>query len=144
MVTNAKAAGVPTREVRGDTAYGDGDTRAAVEAAGAKVTAKTQPPATTGRFLKTDFVIDPDAVTAACPAGPTTTNWKWGQDGKGRRVPMLVFAAATCAACPLRERCTTSAAGRRITLNFHEARLQAARAEQVRASTRRKLRRRSL
>lgn len=44
----------------------------------------------------------------------------------------------------LRERCTTSPAGRRIILNFHEARLQAARAEQTRPSTRRKLRRRSL
>ena len=49
-----------------------------------------------------------------------------------------------CDGCPLRDRCTTSADGRVVMLNFHEARLQAARAEQTRPSTRRKLRRRSL
>ena len=144
LVGAARDAGVPVTEVLGDTAYGDGDTREAVEDAGAKVTAKTQPPATTGRFIKTDFAIDPDAPSATCPAGHTTTTTKTGQDGKGRRVTILRFADDLCAACPLRARCTTSAHGRWITLNFHEARLQAARAEQVRPSTRRKLRRRSL
>jgi adenine-specific DNA glycosylase len=49
-----------------------------------------------------------------------------------------------CADCPLAPRCTTNAAGRIITLNFHESRLQAARAEQLRASIRKKLRRRVL
>jgi hypothetical protein len=54
------------------------------------------------------------------------------------------FAAATCAACPQRERCTTNPDGRGVTLNFHEARLQAARVEPARPSTRKKLRRRPL
>ena len=58
---------MPVTEVLGDTAYGDGDTRTAVEAVGAKVTAKTQPPATTGKFAKTDFVIDPDALDGHLP-----------------------------------------------------------------------------
>lgn len=48
LVAGARAAGVAVAEVLGDTAYGDGDTRQAVEEVGAKVTAKTQPPATTG------------------------------------------------------------------------------------------------
>ncbi|MGH9193517.1 MAG: transposase, partial [Acidimicrobiales bacterium] len=59
LVEGAREAGVPVREVLGDTAYGDGDTREAVEAAGAKVTAKTQPSSPTGRFTKNDFAIDP-------------------------------------------------------------------------------------
>lgn len=143
MVTKAKAAGVPIREVLGDTAYGDGDTREAVEAAGAKVTAKTQPPATTGKFLKTDFVIDPAVPSATCPAGHTTTDTGWSTDGQGRRVVMLKFGQR-CDGCPLRARCTTSPEGRNVTLNFHEARLQAARAAQARPTTRRKLRRRPL
>ena len=46
------------------------------------MTAKTQPPASTGRFVKTDFVIDPDALTATCPAGNTTTHAGWGGDNK--------------------------------------------------------------
>ena len=35
LVAAARAAGVPVTEVLGDTAYGDGDTRTTVEAAGA-------------------------------------------------------------------------------------------------------------
>jgi hypothetical protein len=44
LVAAAKACGVPVVEMLGDTAYGDGDTRVAVEQVGIKVTAKTQPP----------------------------------------------------------------------------------------------------
>lgn len=143
MVANAKAAGVPIREVLGDTAYGDGDTRQAVEAAGAKVTAKTMPPSATGKFLKTDFIIDPAGPSATCPAGHTTTATGWSTDGNGRRVQILKFGHR-CDACPLRAQCTSNPEGRCVTLNFHEARLQAARAEQARPAIRRKLRRRSL
>lgn len=143
LITAAKAAGVPVTEVLGDTAYGDGDTRQAVEQVGVKVTAKTQPPASTGRFPKTDFVVDPDEPSATCPAGHTTTDWGSTRDHKGRRVMVLKFGDR-CTGCHLREQCTTSKSGRTITLNFHEHRLQAARAEQARPSTRRKLRRRAL
>ncbi len=144
LVQAATNAGVAVREVLGDTAYGDGDTRVAVEAAGAKVTAKTQPPATTGKFLKTDFVIDPETLSARCPAGEITGAVRWTRDHKRRSIPVLQFEPDVCNACSLRERCTTSPAGRKVTLNFHEARLQAARAEQQRPSTRRKLKRRAL
>ncbi len=144
LVEAACNAGVAVREILGDTAYGDGDTRVAVEAVGAKVTAKTQPPAPTGKFLKTDFEIDPTAPSARCPAGEETTTVFQHRDHKRRRVVALQFPADVCDACPLRERCTTSPMGRRVVLNFHEARLQAARAEQQRPSTRRKLRRRAL
>src|SRR5690606_1958710 len=144
LVNAAKQAGVPVREVLGDTAYGDGDTRVAVEDVGAKVTAKTQPPSPTGRFTKNDFAIDPDGPSAPCPAGHVATHTTRSRDHKGRPVLVLHFGADVCGACALRERCTTSADGRAITLNFHEARLQAARAEQLRPSTRRKLRRRAV
>jgi transposase len=144
LVADARDAGVGVREVLGDTAYGDGDTRTDVENAGAKITAKTQPPAHTGKFPKTEFFIAPETPSATCPAGETTTTTGWGRDHKGRRVVVLKFDGQTCAACSLRSGCTASAHGRWITLNFHEARLQAARAEQARPSTRRKLRRRSI
>ena len=143
LVSAAKDRGVPVAEVLGDTAYGDGDTRVAVEAVGAKVTAKTQPPAPTGRFVKTDFVIDPAVPAATCPAGHTTTHSGWSTDNKGRRVVVLKFGQF-CTGCPLRAACTANLDGRSLTLNFHEARLQAARREQARPSTGRKLRRRSL
>ena len=144
LVAGAKAAGVPVAEVLGDTAYGDGDTRVAVEGAGAKVTAKTQPPSPTGRFLKTDFVIDPTVPSATCPAGHVATHTTRTHDGKGRQVNVVHFGRAACGPCDLRERCTTNPDGRSVSLNFHEDRLQAARAEMVRPSTRRKLRRRAV
>jgi transposase len=143
LVAAASNVGVPVREVLGDTAYGDGDTRVTVEQAGAKITAKTQPPATTGKFVKTDFAIDPDALTATCPAGHTSSDAGWSRDSKGRRVRVIRFRDR-CSRCSLRARCTTRADGRIVTLNYHEARLQTARAEQARPTTRRKLRRRSL
>jgi hypothetical protein len=144
LVEAAKDAGVPVREVLGDTAYGDGDTRVAVEKAGAKMTAKTQPPSPTGKFTKNDFAIDPDGPSATCPAGQTAAHTTRTHDHKRRSVLVLHFGPDVCGPCALRERCTTSAGGRAITLNFHEARLQAARAEQLRPSTRRKLRRRAV
>lgn len=143
LVAAAKACGVPVVEVLGDTAYGDGDTRVAVEQVGVKVTAKTQPPASTGRFPKTDFVVDPDGTSATCPAGHTTTDTGWNTDRKGRRVATLKFGKR-CNGCPLRTQCTTAKTGRTIRLNFHEGRLQAARAEQAQPATRAKLRRRAL
>lgn len=144
LVAAAKRAGANVTEMLGDTAYGDGDTRVAVEAVGAKVTAKTQPPSPTGKFTKTDFIIDPEIPSATCPAGHTTTTLGWSTDTKGRKRQVLKFGAQRCDPCALRECCTTNRQGRSVTLNFHEARLQAARAEQTRPSTRRKLRRRSL
>jgi len=144
LVAAAHQAGVAVTEVLGDTAYGDGDTRIAVEAAGAKITAKTQPATAGGKFTKNEFAIDPEALTATCPAGHTTADAGWSTDGKGRRVRVLRFGAERCGGCPLRQQCTANVQGRSVTLNYHEARLQAARAEQARPAVRRKLRRRSL
>ena len=143
LVQTALDAGVAVAEMLGDTAYGDGDTRVAVEQVGAKVTAKTRLPTPTGKFLKTDFVIDADAPSATCPAGHTTTDVRFSRDHKGRRVQTLRFGPR-CETCPLRPRCTISRNGRVLVLNFHEARLQAARAQQLRPSIRKKLRRRVL
>ena len=143
MVAAARALGVGVAEVLGDTAYGDGDTRQAVEQAGARIVAKTPPPPATGRFLKTDFFIDPVVPMATCPAGQETTRFKLKKDEKGRAVVRLHFGDL-CRGCELRAMCTTDPGGRTIELNFHEHRLQAARAEQARPSTRRQLRRRAL
>jgi transposase len=143
MVAAARALGVDVAQVLGDTAYGDGDTRAAVEQAGARVVAKTPPPPATGRYPKTDFFIDPVVPLAACPAGQETTRWKTTSDRKGRPVVQLLFGDL-CQGCELRAMCTTAPGGRTLELNFHEHRLQAARADQARPSTRRKLRRRAV
>ena len=59
-------------------------------------------------------------------------------------MPVLKFGADQCDPYQLREQRTTNRAGRSVSLNFHEARLQAAQAAEARPSTRRKLRGRAL
>lgn len=147
LVTQARDEhGLPVKEVVGDMAYGDGDTRAEVEQTGAKMTAKVPPTPNNGKFAKTDFTIDlsdPDNPAAVCPAGQRTSHQVGsGKDSKGRPVTALAFPTAVCAACPLRAHCTTSKQGRAVTLQHHEARQQAARVAQTRRSTIAKLRQR--
>ncbi len=108
------------------------------------MTAKTQPPAATGKFTKTVFVVHPQALSATCPAGETATHTTASHDHKSRRITVLHLEAEACAACPQRERCTINPDGRSLTLIFHEAHLQAARTDQARPFTRRTLRRRAV
>jgi transposase len=138
----AEATGVVIDELVGDMAYGDGDTRCAVEAAGAKVVARVPPVVNGGLFPKTDFVIDPEAPSATCPVGQITTDVRPERDHKGRLTQRLHFSAEVCAACPLRSRCVKGKGGRSIALSVHEARMTKARAEEAKASVRAKLRRR--
>lgn len=142
LLEQAKEAGVEVDELVGDMAYGDGDTREQVETAGSKMVAKVAPTHNSGRFPKTDFVIDPDSPSATCPAGHTTTDASPTKDHKGRPTLMLHFDTGTCAACPLRVQCVKGAGPRTITLNRHEARLIKARADQQRPSVKAKLKRR--
>jgi hypothetical protein len=137
-------AGVPVREVLGDTAFGDGDTREAVEAAGATVTAKDAAPGHHWSLHQERLRDRPRGPVGDLPGRHTTTTTGIGQDHKGRRVTVLKFADDLCRDCPLRAACTIAAHGRWVTLNFHEARLQAARADQARPTVKRKLRRRAI
>jgi hypothetical protein len=107
--------------VFGDSAYAGPDTIGELNEAGYEVIAKV-PPATNrdGHYTKDDFAIDLTANTVTCPAGITVAIRR-GADGEGR----AEFAAA-CSACPLRERCTASPAGRTISIHRREAVLQRA------------------
>lgn len=140
LVRQAEQHGTPAKELVGDMAYGDGDTRVEVAEAGATVIAKLPPKPNTGRFTKDEFEIDPEAPSATCPQGVTTTRVKRaGRDPKGRPVRALVFPAAACNSCPIRDRCTGSHRPREIKLHYREGVLQQARRELLRPSVRRKL-----
>ena len=113
--------------VMGDSAYASAGTLDDLEQAGfADILAKV-PPARgrQGRFGKDDFDLDLGAATVACPAGKVTTI-RFGSDGSGR----ADFAEA-CTACPLAERCTTSASGRSVSIHAKEAVLQRHKAAQA-------------
>jgi Transposase DDE domain/Transposase domain (DUF772) len=102
-----------------DSAYGSGETRAAL--ANARHTAIIKPiplrPAVPDGFTLDDFTIDHAAGTVTCPNGVTR------QLTKTRNV---IFGAA-CRDCPLRARCTNSRTGRTVNVHKHEHLLRAAR-----------------
>ena len=67
---------------------------------------------TTGRYAKDQFTIDFAAGQLTCPAGVSMAF----QPGK-----TVHFPKHTCAACPLRQRCTTSPSGRSVAIHPDEA-----------------------
>jgi len=122
----ADAEGVDALAVYGDAAYGTGELLAEFEQADVTVMCKVAPPsAPGGRFAKDRFAIDQAAGTVTCPA-QHTTRIRPAKNGGGT----AAFGAA-CAACPLAAQCTSSPAGRTITIGRHEAELARARAAQA-------------
>jgi hypothetical protein len=88
---------------------------------------------TGGRFAKDQFTLDFAAGQLTCPAGMAMPF----QPGKTVRFPK-----GTCAACPLRERCTTSSHGRSVAIHPDEALLAELRQRQHTPAGRAKLRER--
>jgi hypothetical protein len=112
--------------VMGDCAYAGADTLDDLDQAGFDVIAKVPPAGgRAGMFGKDDFDIDLRADTVACPAGHVVTIRR-SADGAGR-----ADFADHCADCPRRERCTTSALGRSVTIHPKEAILQRAKNAQA-------------
>ncbi len=144
LIEQANQAGVEIDELVGDMAYGDGDTREAVEKTGAKMVAKVKPVHNRNGFPKTDFLIDLDTLEATCPAGEVSTEVRHTTDHKKRPTLLLVFDAEACATCPIRADCVSGTGARALTLSVHEARLQEARRDQLRPSVKAKLKRRSV
>jgi hypothetical protein len=108
------------REWYGDSAYGTGDLREAINNAGHTAVIKPKPlqSPVEGGFTVDDFTVDEQAGTVTCPAGntrPISTATRTATFG------------ALCAGCPLRERCTKSKTGRKIVLHQQDAVLRQAR-----------------
>jgi transposase len=118
QVPDAPAGGEPLRWY-GDSAYGTGELREAIRAAGDQAVIKPRPlrAPVAGGFTADDFTVDHQAGTATCPAGVT------------RRITPARVAnfGAACRGCPLRGRCTTSKAGRSLELHEHDQLLRQAR-----------------
>jgi hypothetical protein len=108
-------------EIYGDSAYGNGEARAAYRDAGHDTVIKPGPlrPAVPGGFTADDFAVDGQAGTVTCPAGVT----------RPMSPARTVTFGAACAGCPLRERCTTAKDGRSMTIHPHDGLLRAARAQ---------------
>lgn len=98
--------------VLADCAYGSGELRAELAHRGHADLVKPAPlrSAIAGGYTADDFVIDHANRTVICPAGVTRHITSTGR---------AVFKSA-CRNCPLRDRCTTSAAGRTLTIGPHD------------------------
>jgi IS5 family transposase len=109
----------PGLEVYADSAYGSGDTRAALRDAGHDPVIKPIPMrgGMPGGFDRDDFDIDHHARTATCPAGHTV-----GITAKGS-----ARFERHCRGCPLRERCTTAVHGKHLHIRDHDDELVFAR-----------------
>jgi IS5 family transposase len=107
-------------EVLGDSAYGTGELRDHLQDREMTAVIKPPPlrPAVDGGYTLDDFAIDETAGTVTCPAGITV------QISARRRARF----GRNCAACPLRDCCTTAVRGRVIVLHPQHALLAAARA----------------
>lgn len=109
---------VEVEEVIADTAYGSGDTRAAMADRQVTLVAPAPPPGhKAGRFTITDFDIDVAQDRATCPAGVTSVRRRRSHTDRIQ----FRFPAEACAACPLLSSCTDSARGRTITVGPHHA-----------------------
>lgn len=83
-------------------------------------------------FTADDFTVDWAGEQVTCPGGKTTTRWNLDRSQEGTPVIRVRFNGGHCRPCAVREQCTTSSLGRRLTLRpreEHEA-LRQARAEQ--------------
>jgi IS5 family transposase len=106
-------------EVLADSAYGSGQARAELAAAGHDALIKPIPlrVAVPDGFTLDDFIVDDTAGTVTCPNGLIR---------KLTPTRAAVFGVA-CRDCPLRARCTNSRKGRTLHLHEHEQLLRAAR-----------------
>lgn len=103
----------------GDSAYGTGDLRDAIDKAGHQAVIKPKPlrPPVEGGFTVDDFTVSEEEGTVTCPAGHTVAL---------SRTRVATFGAL-CRDCPLRQRCTTCKTGRKLVLHPRDDLLRAAR-----------------
>jgi hypothetical protein len=106
------------RQVTGDTKYGTIENVAAIERAGIRAYV---PLSEVGQraelFGERDFRYDADADLYCCP-GEKELRFLSQSDATQRRIYQA--SAADCRRCELRERCTTSPRGRRISRHLDE------------------------
>ena len=104
-----QASGEAPVEVYGDGSYGTATLVEHIEAAGAEVHVKVQPPsAAKGHFAQHAFTIDIEKKSVTCPAG-ILVELRPRKDGSG-----LAKFADSCASCALRAQCTDSPHGRMV------------------------------
>jgi len=112
-----------------DAGYVSGLQLAQSQAADIELVGPPLPDTSPHAFKIAAFTIDRAAKSARCPAGHRSVKWSARTEPDGTRAVNIQFAAATCAACPLRAQCTTSTSGRSLHLSEHYELVAARRVE---------------
>jgi transposase len=131
------AAGLTPGEHAADAGYAGAGQLLAARARGitllAPLAAGHSPQARAGGYTADMFAIDWEHQQVTCPQGAVSRKWAATRTA-GRDAFIAAFPAATCRACPARDKCTSSARnGRQLFLRpreIHQA-ITAARAEQA-------------
>ena len=121
-------AGLLPGEHAVDAGYTSADLLLAARARGiallGPLLADTSPQARTGGYTTEAFTIDWDHQQVTCPQGAVSYSWNPCRQ-RGTDAVVVKFAAGTCRACPVRDRCTRSTrSGRQLSLRpreVHEA-----------------------
>jgi transposase len=102
-----------------DAGYVSGPQLAQSQDAGIALVGPALPDTTPNQLKIADFAIDRDAHKAICPQGHPSIKWGVSSEPDGSQSVHIQFAAAVCAACPLRAQCTTGKSGRSLRLSEH-------------------------
>lgn len=122
--------GLAVEKTVGDCAYGDGASRERFADEQRPLVAKVPAPPSEEPFHKARFQIDLENDRVTCPAGESTTDFKWATSDSGPKVKRFFFPPAVCQACPSKGQCLRTkdeTQGRTVTLHPQEPLLQEAR-----------------
>ena len=108
------------RQITGDRKYGTVENVVAIEDQRIRAYVP-EPGRRAGLFADTDFTYDPDADVYRCPGNRVL---RFVSQCATTRRRVYGAPAATCAACALREHCTTSRRGRRVGRSLDEVCLE--------------------
>ena len=102
-----------------DSGYVSGQQLAQSAAAGVALVGPPLPDTSPQEFKLADFQVDRAARRAICPQGHAAVRWRVSTERDGSQAVHIQFAAAVCAACPLRARCTKGQGGRSLHVSEH-------------------------
>ncbi len=115
-------------EQLGDKGYTPGDNLADSQKKGINLMGEVSELENNGLFTADEFSLDFEAKTAICPAGCTSCSWRAFESGNPQGEVEIRFGPQG-QDCPLKERCTLSKAGRKLSLHRQYPLLKARREE---------------
>ncbi|MFC6549978.1 transposase [Cohnella cellulosilytica] len=117
--------GQSARELLGDSAYGHGKQREALDRLGVSIIAPVQETKNpTGLYDLREFTYNPSTDTFQCPSGQSTVKRHYSRANEGWQYR---FPKALCNSCVLKSECTASGNGRSVFRSQYQSHYEQAR-----------------